>query len=596
MSAAASAPEVVHIDSDDGDVTTCIDLTGADAFRVGLRSPLGTRRVLVRPEHTVSHLRRVAANLLGLRQTPKLELTKSTNLSDGSTMARLGVRRGDTFRVITRSNEQAGPSNVLPEVEFLRVVPAPLGSVAQGYSSQEDDASSESWTCARCTLQNTAGHNCDACGFQKPSADQNLLETRGATGAVDVAPEAGSRSAMKRASGDAMHQAGGMGGAVRSYLPSPPSVKRQKRSIEASPILPKMQQGAIQVEPSLSDLDMVKEGTTAPKTTQLLLHLFPGVAKTATNKWRISYTREHPQGTLWSLVAAFDDSRRGALAKQAGKASSTHRRSTKDEGGNGWRCHHDEFAQDHFGITGAEVEYLERRLKAAQEQRDHEQALEQIAPLEGEACSSGAECCVCCENFALEECVHCEGVKELHFMCKPCFRQYAVITVQSGDHTAVPCCDPGCGALYAGSIAARGLGPLDILTMGEREAARNRRVALAAKAVLRCVCGTVGVVLEEDLNDGGITCPGCSTKYCAKCGNDAHPTKDCPPPAETVAWLSKHGKPCPNCHNIIQKNGGCQHMHCAPPGGCGFHFCWGCLKPMMSSVRRGGESCNGCGR
>ena len=99
MSAAASAPEVVHIDSDDGDVTTCIDLTGADAFRVGLRSPLGTRRVLVRPEHTVSHLRRVAANLLGLRQTPKLELTKSTNLSDGSTMARLGVRRGTCSQV-----------------------------------------------------------------------------------------------------------------------------------------------------------------------------------------------------------------------------------------------------------------------------------------------------------------------------------------------------------------------------------------------------------------------------------------------------------------------------------------------------------------
>jgi ariadne-1 len=177
----------------------------------------------------------------------------------------------------------------------------------------------------------------------------------------------------------------------------------------------------------------------------------------------------------------------------------------------------------------------------------------------------------------------------MHWLCKPCFRQYATVTVEAGDHTSITCCVPQCGALFATDAAASGLGDLDRLKMAERENARNQKVALAAKAVLRCACGTVGVVLEEDMSaDGRITCPGCSHSYCAKCGNDAHPG-ECPPPAKTLEWMSKHGKPCPNCGDLIQKDGGCQHMHCAPPGGCGHHFCWGCMRPYP-------QQCHGCGR
>ena len=115
-----------------------------------------------------------------------------------------------------------------------------------------------------------------------------------------------------------------------------------------------------------------------------------------------------------------------------------------------------------------------------------------------------------------------------------------------------------------------------------RENSRDRRVALAAKAVLHCECGVVAIITEEDMGNGRVTCPGndCNKRYCCKCGNDDHGNRPCPPSAETMQWLDKNSKECPNCKNRIEKNGGCDHMTCkASAGGCGHEFWWTCLCP-----------------
>lgn len=39
-------------------------------------------------------------------------------------------------------------------------------------------------------------------------------------------------------------------------------------------------------------------------------------------------------------------------------------------------------------------------------------------------------------------------------------------------------------------------------------------------------------------------------------------------------WITKHAKPCPNCHSPIQKNDGCNQMTCSK---CDHKFCWVCL-------------------
>ena len=58
--------------------------------------------------------------------------------------------------------------------------------------------------------------------------------------------------------------------------------------------------------------------------------------------------------------------------------------------------------------------------------------------------------------------------------------------------------------------------------MSEREESRNQRVALVAKATLRCACGSVGIITEEDVGNGCVACPGCDKKFCIECGNDWH--------------------------------------------------------------------------
>ena len=82
------------------------------------------------------------------------------------------------------------------------------------------------------------------------------------------------------------------------------------------------------------------------------------------------------------------------------------------------------------------------------------------------------------------------------------------------------------------------------------------RVALAGVAQLHCKCGIIGVVRAEDIGNGIIVCPSCKNSYCVKCGNFSHGKAPCPPPADTLRWMKKHAKPCPNCGHMIQKNGG----------------------------------------
>ncbi|CAE6452066.1 unnamed protein product, partial [Rhizoctonia solani] len=46
----------------------------------------------------------------------------------------------------------------------------------------------------------------------------------------------------------------------------------------------------------------------------------------------------------------------------------------------------------------------------------------------------------------------------------------------------------------------------------------------------------------------------------------------------SAEYIRVYTKPCPSCAAPIAKyDDGCDHMKCAPPGGCGFEFCWLCL-------------------
>ena len=164
--------------------------------------------------------------------------------------------------------------------------------------------------------------------------------------------------------------------------------------------------------------------------------------------------------------------------------------------------------------------------------------------------------------FLLVLSFRCSGEPEIHFFCKSCFHSYVTVTVESGPIGSVCCPLPDCKSLFSVYDTKSNLSLWDALMIDHRETNRDRRVALAAECVLHCECGAVAIITKEDIGNGRIQCPGCHKRYCCKCGNDDHGDTLCPPPAETLQWLDKNSKECPNCKNRIEKNGGCDHMTC----------------------------------
>ncbi len=228
-------------------------------------------------------------------------------------------------------------------------------------------------------------------------------------------------------------------------------------------------------------------------------------------------------------------------------------------------CEHDEF-----------LEALGRAERRAERQAENAKFAGATMP-----------CCVCAEDLPLEFLVACGGAV-CHFLCRVCFHSNATIT-NTRPVTSIACPIPACGALFATADARANLSGWEALELQNRQDTVDARVALArAVAHLHCPCGTVAVVAKEDAGNGVVACPGCAKAYCIKCGNFAHGAKPCPPPADTMKWLQKHAKPCPNCGTMIQKNKGCDHMTCQQSAsGCGYQFWWSCGCPYIGGHRPG---------
>ena len=86
-----------------------------------------------------------------------------------------------------------------------------------------------------------------------------------------------------------------------------------------------------------------------------------------------------------------------------------------------------------------------------------------------------------------------------------------------------------------------------------------------------------------------LQCPSCFSTICSACDEEAHEGMTCQErrlhkdPAEQDrlfnVWANEHGKQCPECRRVIEKNEGCNHMTCR----CGAHFCWQCGKSFSAA-------------
>ena len=90
------------------------------------------------------------------------------------------------------------------------------------------------------------------------------------------------------------------------------------------------------------------------------------------------------------------------------------------------------------------------------------------------------------------------------------------------------------------------------------------------------------------------TCPECVSRFCKKCGDSPHEmfetceafkaSKD-PSQSDRLynEWVTgANTRKCPKCSVMIEKNAGCEHMHCTQ---CNAHICWKCGKYFETSQK-----------
>lgn len=90
--------------------------------------------------------------------------------------------------------------------------------------------------------------------------------------------------------------------------------------------------------------------------------------------------------------------------------------------------------------------------------------------------------------------------------------------------------------------------------------------------------GCEQIIIRDSLQVNYGKCFMCGQEVCFKCGNQWHPNEGC---AEAMDEVFKEylkgvdSKPCPKCHQIIEKSVGCNVMACPY---CRFTFCWLCSR------------------
>ncbi|KAF8603507.1 hypothetical protein BDV93DRAFT_164050 [Ceratobasidium sp. AG-I] len=176
-------------------------------------------------------------------------------------------------------------------------------------------------------------------------------------------------------------------------------------------------------------------------------------------------------------------------------------------------------------------------------------------------------------------------------VCTSCLERHILVITQSVRSVDVRCPHDGCGKkleykdIYA---SVRDWGQLvfyEALLL-RKDLENDERFVWCKNT--QCKSG--------QLHKGGkarpvVTCTTCYAKSCFKHDRPWHDDMTCDEfdqklkqqeEAERKAtdkYLATHTKTCPNekCGRKIERNGGCDHMLCRPPGGCGHEFCWQCL-------------------
>ncbi|PON70177.1 E3 ubiquitin ligase RBR family [Parasponia andersonii] len=189
-------------------------------------------------------------------------------------------------------------------------------------------------------------------------------------------------------------------------------------------------------------------------------------------------------------------------------------------------------------------------------------------------------CVVCTEDVPAVEvttmdCGHC--------FCNSCWTEHFIVKINEGQSRRIRCMEHQCQAI-CDEVKIRIL----VSARDPNLAEKFDRFLLESyiednKKVKWCPsvphCGNAIRVDDNELCE--VEC-ACGQQFCFSCLSEAHSPcsclmwelwcKKCRDDSETVNWMTVHTKPCPNCHKLVEKNGGCNRVQCI----CRKEFCWFC--------------------
>jgi hypothetical protein len=174
-------------------------------------------------------------------------------------------------------------------------------------------------------------------------------------------------------------------------------------------------------------------------------------------------------------------------------------------------------------------------------------------------------------------------------ICKTCIGAFmaARLDMYGARRVTTGCLEPGCNANWSIDHVLRFIPPGEPL--------ENYNMAMldvwktdVEDQLLTCLsdsCNAIGIVEPAAPGYPQVCCVECELRMCARCRVPWHADLTCAEydvrhindamteeEKETLKMLQeKDGKRCPNCHIVIEKDGGCNSMYCT---GCHKYFDW----------------------
>jgi hypothetical protein len=160
-----------------------------------------------------------------------------------------------------------------------------------------------------------------------------------------------------------------------------------------------------------------------------------------------------------------------------------------------------------------------------------------------------------------------------HLFCKNCSAQFLTTSIRDGKaYDALKCPEEGCGLIVSPLI----VGELcDVQTRDLYRGVGSQKTNIQRSPLGRYCPHCNEFVERADNKKRKVKCPACTKSFCAKCSSPYHSMTSCNDMSFQVWSTFKNVKRCPRCDNMIEKNGGCQHMSCSR---CFHSFCWTCMR------------------